>query len=563
MIWLRRALIFGISIFLSGCSSLEEIDLWESVGLGENKTTSQSAPERGLKGRLASGPGNGHELRLGDRFTFDNPRTTWEISNISNGRIVWRTDSGEIHVTDANPILPALEWSGGKGGAGRRLIRDKTGSLFPMRVGAKTTFRSTVTTDRPPFGWENIWTCTVQGSETLQRLGRSFETFIVGCGRKQSNEMTFNYAPTIGHYILQRTYQGVGKPEKVRNLIAYERGVDRTVSAAAARPLAPKKSALKATQKPAAKPGPRVSKRQTGALMAPPQSKAPLTESGGLTRLMDSVIVQTPNFGENAVGAGKPAPFKPTVFSGDQSSPAVTKPLTKKTAKVARVKTPISPLSVKSGVKLKTRRRIPVPGFAPLENSHPQLVAPPLQNIAGPSPPMKTVVIPPVPDLPAARPPASSPLAPPPPGTSVRTAQDKPQALQSRVSPPPGLPLPVPPRPGSQAPKVRMTQVKPPAPPPPVPPAPSVENRYGVHLASYRSEAMALRGWRILSQKSHGLLMSRAPLTRKVSVKDKGEFYRLYIGPLMAKDDARTLCESLKIQKIECNVSALGLVKPG
>jgi hypothetical protein len=401
------------------------------------------------------------------------------------------------------------------------------------------------------------------------------------------DEMTFNYAPEIGHYILQRTYQGVGKPEKVRNLIAYERAGDRTVVAAAARPVAPKKSALKAIQKPPAKPGPRVSKRQTGAPIAPPQLKVPPSESGGLTRLMDSVIVQTPNFGENAVGAGRPTPFKPTVSAERQNAPTVTKPPTKMTPKVARVKTPISPLAVKSGAKLKTRRRIPVPGFAPPENSNPQLVPPPLQKIAGPSPPMKTVVIPPVPGLPAIRPPASSLPAPPPPGTSVKTAQAKPQALQSKVpapSPPkqqalraqvaqakpPAPPPPVPPAPMVVREKARPLKIPPPVPPPPVPPlsvaaspAPSVGNRYGVHLASYRSEAMALRGWRILSQKSHGLMASRAPMTRKVSVKDKGEFYHLYIGPLMDKEGARALCESLKVQKIECNVSALGQAKPG
>lgn len=111
--------------------------------------------------------------------------------------------------------------------------------------------------------------------------------------------------------------------------------------------------------------------------------------------------------------------------------------------------------------------------------------------------------------------------------------------------------------------------MNPPAPPLPVPPAPPVADApvlgklYGVHLASYRSEAMALRGWRILSQKSQGLLVARTPLTRKVTVKDKGEYYRLYVGPLMDKAGARVLCGSLRAQKIECNVSALGQAKSG
>ena len=74
---------------------------------------------------------------------------------------------------------------------------------------------------------------------------------------------------------------------------------------------------------------------------------------------------------------------------------------------------------------------------------------------------------------------------------------------------------------------------------------------------------MALRGWRILAEKSQGLLASRAPLTRKVNVKDKGEYYRLYIGPLLDKAGARALCGSLKAKNIDCAVAVLGQAEPG
>jgi hypothetical protein len=511
LVWLRHALIFGISVFLSGCLSFDGAGLLDRIGLGDKNSTdieSGSAPKSTGDGtennRRERDTDDEHALQLGDKFTFDNPKTTWEITKISKGRIVWRTDSGEMHVTDINPILPALEWSGGKGGTGRRLIRDKIGSLFPMRVGAKTTFRSTVTSDRPPFGWENIWTCTVQGTETLKRLGRSFETFVVGCGRKRSNELTFNYAPEIGHYILQRTYQGAGKPKKLRNLIAYDRVKDRNVAAlSTATPVAPlvKKAAPKAfaqkasakkvlklanqwTPPPGLKAEPKVAPKSPTVTTTPvdttPTAATPAEEpktvptpakpasppagTGGLAKLMESVTVQTPDFEADAVGAGTPTPFKPIPAKSKADTPDSAKPkivtVKKPVKKSVRRPVPAAPLSIKKDSELTKRRRIPVPKFSPSKKRKPPLTAPPLKKAAVPPLPIPSLPIP-------------SPPAPSPPVPSLKSA-----------------PPPVPPAPKVVAAKSSVTAAL-------ASKAPSNSVRYGVHLASYRTEAMALRGWRI------------------------------------------------------------------
>jgi hypothetical protein len=247
VVLLRRTLILSFSLFLSGCPSLDDFDILSSDKRQNDAARPNSPDKPGNAGFGESGAAqngfDGAVLHVGDRFTFDNPNMTWEIVKISTNRIEWRGDDGEKHVTGTNPILPALEWSGSKGGTGRRLIRDKSGSLFPMRVGAKTTFRSTVTSDRPPFGWENIWTCAVQAQEPVLWRGRSLDTFVVGCGRKRTNELTFNYAPEIGHYITQRTFQGAGKPELIRQLVSVDYAKGRKAKTSA-------KESVKAVEAP-------------------------------------------------------------------------------------------------------------------------------------------------------------------------------------------------------------------------------------------------------------------------------------------------------------------------
>lgn len=67
-----------------------------------------------------------------------------------------------------------------------------------------------------------------------------------------------------------------------------------------------------------------------------------------------------------------------------------------------------------------------------------------------------------------------------------------------------------------------------------------------------------MRGWDILRKQSKGALKDQAPLVQKVFIKGKGDFFRLYIGALMEKDEAARFCNSLKKQKIACNVANLG-----
>mgnify|MGYP001292676063 CR=1 FL=1 len=78
-----------------------------------------------------------------------------------------------------------------------------------------------------------------------------------------------------------------------------------------------------------------------------------------------------------------------------------------------------------------------------------------------------------------------------------------------------------------------------------------------VHLASYRSEKAALRGWKNL-KKRHGDLLGE--LSSRVSEVDlgpeKGIYFRVEAGPLSDQESAEALCQKLKTRKMFCTVTA-------
>jgi len=193
-----------LSLTLSGCVSLS--DFFASFGLGD------SEPEIGLP-----------KYKVGDSFTFGSPEVTWRVVGLESGRVTWRSDLGDEQVTGRNPLLPALAWQSERNGSGQRIISDKRGSLFPMKVGARTTFRAAVTTDKPPYGWGFDWQCEVLDRQKIGGPQGVVDAFKVGCGRDSVSEMVFFYAPSIGHYITKSKHDHGGETSRVKHLVAYER----------------------------------------------------------------------------------------------------------------------------------------------------------------------------------------------------------------------------------------------------------------------------------------------------------------------------------------------------
>ncbi len=78
-----------------------------------------------------------------------------------------------------------------------------------------------------------------------------------------------------------------------------------------------------------------------------------------------------------------------------------------------------------------------------------------------------------------------------------------------------------------------------------------------VHLASYRSEKAALRGWKNLKKRHSDLLGELSPRVNEVDLgPGKGVYFRVEAGPLNDQKSAEALCQKLKTRKMFCTVTA-------
>jgi hypothetical protein len=203
----RAGIFIAVCLLLAGCSSSPSDDM-----------------ER-MADRLYPTPA----YMVGDTFIFDNPYVRWQVTAIKDGKIHWASDGGDKQVTDQNPLLPVLLWDSPVHGKGRRLISAREGSLFPMEVGKKLRFRTTVSMDKPPYGWEFDWDCSVVDQVAVRGPAhREYQTFKVKCMRQNGDALTFFYAPKVGHYIVMENEMGGGK-RMVRRMLAYQRTGRRLV----------------------------------------------------------------------------------------------------------------------------------------------------------------------------------------------------------------------------------------------------------------------------------------------------------------------------------------------
>jgi cell division septation protein DedD len=83
--------------------------------------------------------------------------------------------------------------------------------------------------------------------------------------------------------------------------------------------------------------------------------------------------------------------------------------------------------------------------------------------------------------------------------------------------------------------------------------------RFGVHLASYRSVGVAQQGWTKLSHSFPELLGSADHRTTEFDPGDgRGTFIRLIAGPYPDRGEATKLCRELQAKQLFCHVVSLG-----
>lgn len=215
------------------------------------------------------------QLAAGDRFTFDNPTVTWTVERVEDDRIFWRADNGDEQVTAQNVILPALAWSSAGQGRGRRLITEMSAPFFPLRAGKRVTFNSTVSTDAPPYAWEFTWVCETLGAESVAVPAGRFDAYVIQCGRQRPDELTFHYAPAVGHYVRLVSRPATGGAQQ-----SFTRELTDFMSRRYIAYVDPKTSALASELAAEAPPTPTLSDAAMDAARPPasPMTAAPLGE---------------------------------------------------------------------------------------------------------------------------------------------------------------------------------------------------------------------------------------------------------------------------------------------
>lgn len=513
-----RGLPFAIALLTSiaGCSDIPGYDSVVNF-VSPSETSGSDAGEKPQYGDPI-------QFRIGDRYIFDNPVERWEVVEIKGDRVYWRNESGARQVTGFNPLLPPTEWQSRVNGSGRRLIRDIEGALFPMKVGATTQYRATVTSDRPPFGWEHKWSCRVNAAKKIDSLSGPIETFVVLCGHGEKDVATYYFAPKFGNYVMSRTKQADGQPDKVRNLLSFERA-DGTVIAGIAQghKVATLKPKPKAPPAPLAKTIPQSKKVDTASVNPRPASNVGVSEQDVLA----SIVLATPNFGGKAVPAVPKRPAKTKFASRIDKS--LTEPPTPEPAPLAKVSRAVPPPPV------------PKPAAKPVRTAR-AVVPRPNSKVLGPRAAARGLPSAPRPRVPVPPPPLAKATVPPVPKPVARAVPSAPRPRVS-VPPPPVARSAVPPVP---KPIPRSSRVR------NVPSAPALAaTAMTVHLASFRSEAAAQQGWTALENANGDLLKGLKPEIREIVVEGKGTFFRLHAMPVPLSG-VGDLCRKLNSRGVFC-----------
>lgn len=77
---------------------------------------------------------------------------------------------------------------------------------------------------------------------------------------------------------------------------------------------------------------------------------------------------------------------------------------------------------------------------------------------------------------------------------------------------------------------------------------------FAVHVASYRSEAAATRGWAVLRSASPDAFAGLEPRVEQVDLGARGVFLRLKAGPLSNRAEAEARCAALQRSGYYCQI---------
>ena len=483
-----------------------QMDMGGQMSAGGQMSPASSINQIGQQTLFADQP---TPLSAGDKFVFDNPEITWQVLGRNGNTIFWRADNGDTQVTDSNPILPTLEWKSQGRGTGKRVITGLSGQMFPLEIGKSVSFRSAVTTDKPPYSWEFTWQCTTTAQRQINTpLLGTIDAFEIVCGRQGQDELVFYYSPEVGHYVRMEASGADGYGRTIRNLIAYSRAGSSMGDTIA--------SQAPTNQMPAS--------QMTGA--------GQMTGSGMNGQPMPSIqssMGQTGGMAGGMVGnAGQPmmqnAPVAPVESSTASLFPSEMPAGSDMQRMATGEATPLFP---------NANTQTPGNQSLGLQQGATGLLAGTMDGMG------------------QAPEPSAQGAFTTPPGFDFGLGDNLSLAAPPRVNlfdPEASEPAPLPADPFEAAPEPSQGQL-------------FNNNNLSltggeimVHLASYRRYANAERGWSRLNQLYSDILSGMSPVIREVNLPEKGVFQRLFAGPVASDTQARDLCSRLQARGAYCAV---------
>jgi len=199
----------GAALLGSGCAVVPAGGLDDAIkSLEGSQSTPTFAPS------LA--PANRPIYRSGDVFVFG--RTTVRtVLRADGGLLVWQTTDREEYTTTRDFFVPIVSQSP----PGRQItsrIEGKPEELWPLQVGRAVEFDERRTLRQNVFGVQQTlaqrWRCEVVETRYTSVPAGDFETFHVRCAARSIRTqlpgqiITWDYAPSIGHYVQRTWYEG-------------------------------------------------------------------------------------------------------------------------------------------------------------------------------------------------------------------------------------------------------------------------------------------------------------------------------------------------------------------
>ena len=151
-------------------------------------------------------------------------------------------------------------------------------------------------------------------------------------------------------------------------------------------------------------------------------------------------------------------------------------------------------------------------------------------------------------------PPPETPISPPEEPADTAMSTPAPAPADSPEADEPAADATPAPKPAVAAPAPAPEPVSTPAPAPAAAPAAVAAGDYLVQIAAFRSDAEAQAAWTKLKGKNEDLLGTYSPNVMQADLGAKGIYFRLRFGPFSTRDDAISVCESLKARKQDCLV---------